>query len=132
MFDTSIFYDEKVVAEMEVSTADPVRTAGEVVTTTGVEVSTAAITSQISIDEITLAKALIDIKTSKPKAKGIAKDKGKAKMIEPEKPLKGKHQIMIDEKVDRNLESQMQAELEEEERLASQKEEEYNIALIES
>nr|GEX92982.1 hypothetical protein [Tanacetum cinerariifolium] len=70
--------DEEVVAEKEVSTADPVTTAGEVVTTTGevvttagVEVSTAAITSQISIDEITLAKALIDIKISKPKAKGI-------------------------------------------------------------
>nr|GEW06373.1 hypothetical protein [Tanacetum cinerariifolium] len=40
-------------------------------TTAGVEVSTVAITSQISIDEITLSKALIDIKTSKPKAKGI-------------------------------------------------------------
>nr|GEX22304.1 putative ribonuclease H-like domain-containing protein [Tanacetum cinerariifolium] len=40
-------------------------------TTTGVEVSTAAITSQIYLDEITLAKALIDINTSKPKAKEI-------------------------------------------------------------
>nr|GEZ77370.1 hypothetical protein [Tanacetum cinerariifolium] len=77
MFDTSIFDDEEV-AEKDVSTADPVTTAGEVVTTAvevsttaGVEVSTAAITSQISMDEITLAKALIDIKTSKPKAKGI-------------------------------------------------------------
>nr|GEV66645.1 putative ribonuclease H-like domain-containing protein [Tanacetum cinerariifolium] len=124
MFNTSILDDEEVVA--------------------GVEVSTTAITSQISIDEITLAKALIDIKTSKPKAKGIviqepsetptptpidysqqsskAKDKGKAKMIEPEKPLKRKDQIMIDEEVTRNLEPQMQAELEKEERLARQKE----------
>nr|GEY31844.1 hypothetical protein [Tanacetum cinerariifolium] len=71
------------------------------------------------MDEITLAKALTDIKTSKPKAKGIvmqetsetptlgpidssqqpskAKDKGKAKMIELEKPLKMKDQIIIDE-----------------------------------
>nr|GEV26389.1 putative ribonuclease H-like domain-containing protein [Tanacetum cinerariifolium] len=128
MFDTSILDDEEVVAEKEVSTADPVSTAGEVVTTAGVEVSTAtagkvvtaaAITSQISMDEITLAKALIDIKTSKPKAKGIvmqepsetptlkpidssqqslkAKEQGKAKMIEPKKPLKRKDQIMIDE-----------------------------------
>nr|GEY57736.1 retrovirus-related Pol polyprotein from transposon TNT 1-94 [Tanacetum cinerariifolium] len=53
-------------------------------------------------------------------------------MIEPEKPLKKKDQIMIDEKVARNLEAQMQAELEEEERLARQNEEEDNIALIES
>nr|GEU59413.1 reverse transcriptase domain-containing protein [Tanacetum cinerariifolium] len=52
-----------------------------------------------------------------------AKDKGKAKMIEPEQPLKRKYQIMIDEEVARNLEAQMQAELEEEERLARQKEE---------
>nr|GEV93631.1 hypothetical protein [Tanacetum cinerariifolium] len=71
MFDTSIFDDEEVVADKEVSTTDLVTTADEVVTTTGVEVSTAAITSQISMDEITLAKALIDIRTSKPKAKRI-------------------------------------------------------------
>nr|GEZ17073.1 putative reverse transcriptase domain-containing protein [Tanacetum cinerariifolium] len=143
MFDTSIFDDEEVVAEKEVSTTDPVPTAGEVVTTAGVEVSTAAKTSQISMDEITLAKALIDIKTSKPKAKGIviqepsethvptlidsfqqpskAKDKGKAKMIEPKIPLKRKDQIMIDEEVARNLKAHMQAELEEEERHGSEK-----------
>nr|GEX27458.1 hypothetical protein [Tanacetum cinerariifolium] len=72
MFDTSIFDDEEVVAEKEVSTAgEVVTTAEEEVTTAGVKVSTAAITSHISMDEITLAKALIDIKTSKPKAKGI-------------------------------------------------------------
>nr|GFA00532.1 hypothetical protein [Tanacetum cinerariifolium] len=71
MLHTSIFNDEEVVAIKEVSTADPVPTAGAVVTTTGVKVSTAAITSQISMDGITLAKALIDVKTSKPKAKGI-------------------------------------------------------------
>nr|GEW06126.1 copia protein [Tanacetum cinerariifolium] len=91
MFDTSILDDEEVVAEtevsiadlvptagevvttvgVEVSTADLVPTAGEVVTTAGVEVSTASITSQIFMDEITLAKALIDIKTSKHKAKRI-------------------------------------------------------------
>nr|GEW84191.1 ribonuclease H-like domain-containing protein [Tanacetum cinerariifolium] len=121
MFDKCILDDEEVVVEKEVTTADPVTTPGEVVTTVGVEVSTAAITPQISMDmdEITLAKALIDIKTSKPKAKGIvmqepsetpiptlivstqqpskAKDKGKVKMNEPEKPLKKKDQIMIDE-----------------------------------
>nr|GEV74125.1 hypothetical protein [Tanacetum cinerariifolium] len=164
MFDTRILDDEEVVteevddeevvvgAEKEVSTVDPVSTAGEGVTTAGVEVSTAAITSQIFMDEITLAKALIDIKTSKPKAKGImiqdpsetptqtpidssqkpskAKGKRKAKMIEPEKPLKRKDEIMIDEEVAKNLKAQMQAELEEEDGLARQKEEETNIALV--
>ncbi|GJX59660.1 hypothetical protein Tco_0291050 [Tanacetum coccineum] len=53
-------------------------------------------------------------------------------MIEPEKPLKRKDQIMIDEEIALNLQAQLQAELEEEERLARQKEEEANIALIES
>nr|GEW14522.1 hypothetical protein [Tanacetum cinerariifolium] len=118
MFDTSILNDEEVVAEKEVSTADRVPTAGEVVTTAGVEVSTATITSQISMDEITLAKVLIDLKTSKPKAKGIV-------MQEP-------NQIMIDEEVARILEAQMQVKLEKEERLARKKEEEANIALIKS
>ncbi|GKC25015.1 hypothetical protein Tco_1027165 [Tanacetum coccineum] len=53
-------------------------------------------------------------------------------MVEPEKPLKKKDQIAIDEEVVRNLEAQLQAELEEKERLSRQKEEEDNIALIES
>nr|GEV73545.1 hypothetical protein [Tanacetum cinerariifolium] len=87
MFDTSILDNEEVVAEKEVSTADPVPTVGEVVTTASVEVSTAAITSQIYMDEITLAKALINIKTSKPKANGIVMQepklvKGSKKAIE--------------------------------------------------
>ncbi|GJX30470.1 hypothetical protein Tco_0238549 [Tanacetum coccineum] len=47
-----------------------------------------------------------------------AKDKGKAKMVEPEKPLKKKDQIAMDEEVARNLEAQLQAELEEEERIS--------------
>nr|GFB54543.1 hypothetical protein [Tanacetum cinerariifolium] len=67
----SILDDEEVVAKKKVSTADLVPTAYEVVATASVEVSTAAITSQIFMDEITLAKAKIDIKTSKPKAKRI-------------------------------------------------------------
>nr|GEU60228.1 ribonuclease H-like domain-containing protein [Tanacetum cinerariifolium] len=91
-----------------------------------------------------------EIKLAKPKAKGIvmqepserptptpidssqksskAKDKDKVKMIEPEKPLKRKEYIMIDEEVTKNLEAQMQAELEKEERLARQKEKEANKA----
>nr|GEW12213.1 copia protein [Tanacetum cinerariifolium] len=105
MFDTSILDDEEVVAEKEVSTADPVHTADAVVTTIGDVVTTAGVK---------------------------AKDKGKSKMIELEIPLKRKDQIMIDEEVARNLEAQVQAELVEEERLARQKEEKANIALIES
>ncbi|GJT35475.1 hypothetical protein Tco_0925894 [Tanacetum coccineum] len=61
-----------------------------------------------------------------------AKDNGKAIMVEPERSLKKKDHVALDEKMARNLEAQMQAELIEEERLASQKEEEANIPLIES
>ncbi|GKA43675.1 hypothetical protein Tco_0736399 [Tanacetum coccineum] len=60
------------------------------------------------------------------------KDKGKAKMDEPEVPLKKKDQIALDEEMARNLEAQIQAKLIEEERLARKKKEEVNIALIES
>ncbi|GJS82760.1 hypothetical protein Tco_0749301 [Tanacetum coccineum] len=97
---------------------------------------------------------LIEIKAAKPKVRGVmiqepsefttttttttpaaskpSQDKGKAKMIESEKPLKKKDQIMYDQEVALNLQAQLQAELEEEERLTRQKEEEANIALIES
>ncbi|GJX03991.1 hypothetical protein Tco_0189907 [Tanacetum coccineum] len=44
------------------------------------------------------------------------KDKGKAKMIEPEKPLKKKDQIKFDEEVAKRLAEELEAELEEEER----------------
>nr|GEV05618.1 retrotransposon protein, putative, unclassified [Tanacetum cinerariifolium] len=122
MFDTGSFDDE------EVSTIDPVTTAG-------VKVSAAATTLTISMDVITLAKALAALKSAKPMIKepsvpvsGFSispkslKDKGKSKMIEPEKPLKKKDQIMIDEEFARNIEAQLQDELEEEDSLARQKE----------
>ncbi|GJU39183.1 hypothetical protein Tco_1192140 [Tanacetum coccineum] len=57
----------------------------------------------------------------------MAKDKGKAKMIELEKPLKKKDQILIDEEIAQKLQAQLNAELEEEEKLAKQREEDENI-----
>nr|GFD54946.1 hypothetical protein [Tanacetum cinerariifolium] len=96
-----------------------------VVTATSVEDSVAPTTATtVDVDdELTLAKTLIAIKAAKPKvistadtttprAKGIvfheqvqahkpnvssSKDKGKAKMIEYEKPLKKKDQIALNE-----------------------------------
>nr|GEY63437.1 putative ribonuclease H-like domain-containing protein [Tanacetum cinerariifolium] len=157
------------VIKKEVSLVDPVTTAGKVVTTVGIEVTTAATTLKFSKDELTLAHTLIKIKAAKPKAiitaattvtavgtrrkaKGIvmqepsgrptptpidsskkpsqAKDKGKGKMAEPKRPLKRKDQLMIDEEVAKNIKAQMQAELEEEDRLVRLKEEKANIALI--
>ncbi|GJY50381.1 hypothetical protein Tco_0441228 [Tanacetum coccineum] len=113
------------------------------------KVSTTATTVTITTEEITLAQALEALKTSKPKVKGIvfqepsttttittissqqSQDKGKGIMIEePVKPMKKKVQIMLDEEVALKL----QAEFDEEERLArekAEKEKEANIALIE-
>ncbi|GJR30183.1 hypothetical protein Tco_1106415 [Tanacetum coccineum] len=53
-------------------------------------------------------------------------------MIKPEVPLKRKDQVALDEEMATNLEAQLQAELIEEEKMARKKEEEANIALIES
>ncbi|GKA30035.1 hypothetical protein Tco_0716280, partial [Tanacetum coccineum] len=120
---------EKEVVEKEVSVVDPVTTISEVVTTANVEVTTASAPTT-DIDELTLAQTLTKIKAAKPKAvttaaitttttrlkaRGVAKDKGKAIMVEPEKPLKKKDQIALDEEVARYLKAQLQAELEEEE-----------------
>ncbi|GJW04022.1 hypothetical protein Tco_1562878 [Tanacetum coccineum] len=130
------------------------------------EVTTVSATTT-TVDELTLAQTLIEIKAAKPKAvttaatttttavtrpkaRGVvvqepsefrtttsssqtsqlsqAKDKGKAKMIEPEKPLKKKDQILIDEEIAQKLQAQLNAELEEEEKLAKQREEDANIA----
>ncbi|GJW14514.1 hypothetical protein Tco_0018647 [Tanacetum coccineum] len=99
------------------------------------QVSTAATTITITTEEITLAQALETLKTSKPKVKGVviqemgestttkssqlssqqSHDKGKGIMIEePVKPMKKKFQIILDEEVV----SKLQAEFDEEERLA--------------
>ncbi|GJY75685.1 hypothetical protein Tco_0480801 [Tanacetum coccineum] len=93
-------------------------------------------------EEITLAQTLIEIKSTKPKAKGIvmeepsestliislqqpsqvkAQDKGKAKMVEVKEPKSKKDQIKFDEELSLKLQAK-------EESLAKQKEEDANIA----
>ncbi|GJV16610.1 hypothetical protein Tco_1361933 [Tanacetum coccineum] len=144
MFDTYVLEEqEKEVDEKEVSTADPVTIVGEVTLIKIKAVKPKAVTS-----------AATTTTTTRPKAKGVvvqepsefkttssplqasqlpqAKDKGKAIMVEPERPLKKKDQVALDEEMTRNIEAQMQVKLIEEERVARQKEEEANIALIES
>ncbi|GJX58063.1 hypothetical protein Tco_0289453 [Tanacetum coccineum] len=91
-----------------------------------------------TVDELNLAQTLIEIKAAKPKAvtttatttttavtrpkaRGVAKDKGKRKMVELEKPLKKKDQILVDEEIAQRLQEELQAELEEVERLARHK-----------
>ncbi|GKA10010.1 hypothetical protein Tco_0689443 [Tanacetum coccineum] len=77
MFDTSIFNDEEVfagqdMAKKDVSTADPVTTASEVVTTANVEDSTVSLTvATITTVELTLAQTLAELKSARPKTKGL-------------------------------------------------------------
>nr|GEU80822.1 hypothetical protein [Tanacetum cinerariifolium] len=107
---------------------------------------TAAATTAVSFDELTLAQVLMEIKTSKPKAKGIviqepskattttsiippikSQYKGKGIMIEPEMRLKKKAQIILDEE----LAFMIQAEDDEQERIVREKAqqiEEVNLA----
>ncbi|GJZ28106.1 hypothetical protein Tco_0572753 [Tanacetum coccineum] len=124
MFDTNVFNSEEVfVAEQSEKVVE------EVVSTC--EVSAAA---KITTEEITLAQALAELRSAKPKIvvqepvesttrttltsiPSNIKDKGKAKMIEPEKPLKMKEQIRLDEE----LAFKLQAEEEEQARLAREK-----------
>nr|GEV41430.1 hypothetical protein [Tanacetum cinerariifolium] len=91
--------------------------------------TTAATTPIISMDEITLAKALIKIKTSRPKAKGLVmqepsetprptpiisskqplkvQDKGKRIMVEEPLKMKKKDQILFVEEVARKLQKEI-------------------------
>ncbi|GJR93991.1 hypothetical protein Tco_0266165 [Tanacetum coccineum] len=135
MFDTGVLDDEEVfvgqdmaekeinVAEKEVSIADPVTTADEVVTIATVEISTTSPTETIIVNDLTLSQTLIEIRSAKPKVKGVvieeqsesttrtrpqqlpSKDKGKAIIEEPKKPKKRKDQIRHDEEVAQRLQA---------------------------
>ncbi|GJX90191.1 hypothetical protein Tco_0343517 [Tanacetum coccineum] len=100
-----------------------------------------------TIDELTLAQTLIEIKAAKPKTitsvtiattsvTTAAVTRPKAKGIvfhdQEEQSLKNKDQVAADEELARQLYGEMQAKIAEEERIKRQKEEEANIALIES
>ncbi|GKC95792.1 hypothetical protein Tco_1161234 [Tanacetum coccineum] len=156
MFDIDVFNGEKVfVAEQSEKVVEEVVSIAEV---------SAAAT--ITTEEITLAQALAELRSVKPKvmiqepvqstttiapstipkAKSITfrdpgksttrptltpiplniKDKGKAKMIKPEKPLKMKEQIRLDEE----LAFKLQAKEEEQARLARDKAEKVKEANI--
>ncbi|GKA62754.1 hypothetical protein Tco_0762273 [Tanacetum coccineum] len=119
MFDTSVLNGEEVfagqdMAKKEVSTADPVTTAGEVVTTANVEVSTANPTAAtITTVELTLAQTLAELKSARPKTRGVvmqepsestpttttipSKDKGKGIMVKEPLKMKKKYQVLFNE-----------------------------------
>ncbi|GJZ11163.1 hypothetical protein Tco_0545922 [Tanacetum coccineum] len=108
-----------------------VSVAGNVVSTAGDATTVSAATITTNDDgDITLAQALIEMKSTKPKVERIviqelgestttissqqSQDKGKGILIEP---MKKKDQILLDEETALNL----QAEFDEEERLAREK-----------
>ncbi|GJR70866.1 hypothetical protein Tco_0016931 [Tanacetum coccineum] len=98
MFDTGVLVGDEVLAEPKVTVKDV----------------------NLCVDEVTLAQALATLKSAK------VQDKGKGKIVEPEKPKKKKELIRLDEEIALKL----QAEFDEEVRLArekSKKEEEANI-----
>nr|GEW50572.1 reverse transcriptase domain-containing protein [Tanacetum cinerariifolium] len=98
------------------SSKKKVTTAGEVVTPANVEDSAAPTTTTTTDDddELTLEKTLITIKAAKPKVISIA-------MTTPK--TKRKDQIALNEEVARKLESKMRDDIEEEERIAREKDE---------
>ncbi|GJR09344.1 hypothetical protein Tco_0791996 [Tanacetum coccineum] len=152
---------EVSTADLVTTTGEVVTTANVEATTANAPTTTIdELTLAQTLIEIKAAKpkvvtsAATTTTTTRPKARGVvvqepnefktassplqasqlpqAKDKGKAIMVKPEKPLKKKDQVALDEEIARNLEAQMQAELIEEDRLARKTEEEANITLIES
>nr|GFA80430.1 hypothetical protein [Tanacetum cinerariifolium] len=109
---------------------DPLASAGENVeqdaTVAKKDVSIAVDKVVTTVDDVEITTAATTPQTSKDDAK----DKGKEIMVEPEKPLKKKDQIVTNEEISRKLEAQMKAKIEEEERIAREKVE-ANIAVIE-
>ncbi|GJV26175.1 hypothetical protein Tco_1378870 [Tanacetum coccineum] len=110
--------------------------------------TTVSAATTTTADDITLAQALEEMKSTKPKMKGVviqepgestktkssqlssqqSQDKGKGIWIEPVKPMKMKDQIRLDKETALNLQAEFN-----EERLVREKvekEEEVNIALI--
>nr|GEW10673.1 hypothetical protein [Tanacetum cinerariifolium] len=136
-------YEEKIVED--VSTAEPVTTAGEVVTTTTVK-NSVALTTVVTKDEITMAQALAALKSIKVKvvvqeqemstiilvaattvttAVLTPRAKGKAKIIELEVPIKKKDQMRIDEEYD-NIQAMMDADRLLAERIQAREREEFS------
>ncbi|GJZ60447.1 hypothetical protein Tco_0616263 [Tanacetum coccineum] len=133
---------EVINTAKQIIDAPQVSAAGDSVATT------VSATTTTTADDITLAQTLEEMKSTKPKKKGIviqelgestttiysqlssqqSQEKGKGILIEPVKPIKKKDQIRLDEETALNL----QAKFDEEERLArekAEKEEEANIHL---
>ncbi|GKF57000.1 hypothetical protein Tco_0170537 [Tanacetum coccineum] len=137
---------------INITTTEPVTTVSAPITTAGVSVSTVepstppttTTTTLIEDEDLIIDQTLMKMKSDKSKAKGVTmqepsefgtrvrvpppqidpKDKGKAKIVKPEKPKKKKDQIEYDTDVAQRL----QAELDEEARLKREREKEASKA----
>ncbi|GJX85323.1 hypothetical protein Tco_0336097 [Tanacetum coccineum] len=141
-------------ASAPVTTAGVYVTPAEPLTTVNINITiakpiTPPTTTTIVFEDkdLTIAQTLVKMKSEKSKVRGVVmqepsetatrptippqqhdpKEKGKGKMVEQENPLKKKDHIKSDEEIAQRLQAQMQAELEEEERLARQRVEDANI-----
>ncbi|GJU13668.1 hypothetical protein Tco_1136064 [Tanacetum coccineum] len=111
-------------ASVNITTDELITIASEVVTTS--EPSTPpTITTVFEDENLTITQTLVKIRSKKSKEKGVVmqepsetntrpivppqqldpKDKGKGKMVEPEKPLKRKEQIKFDEEIAQKLQA---------------------------
>ncbi|GJX45817.1 hypothetical protein Tco_0262493 [Tanacetum coccineum] len=131
MFDVNLLDGKEVfIAEQEVAVKD-VNNEGNVVSTAvdATTVSAATTTTAIitTVDDITLAQARMEIKSTKPKEKGVviqelgestttissqlssqqSRDKGKEILIEPVKPIKKKDIIRLDEEAALKLQAKI-------------------------
>ncbi|GKA65900.1 hypothetical protein Tco_0765607 [Tanacetum coccineum] len=163
LFDVNTLTGDEVLAEQEVAakdvnlTVDEVTLAqalaalksakpkvkGDVIEEPSVPVSTASASTKVcaattTATILTLKKGIvitelgtpIITRSSQQPSQAKVQDKGKGKMVEPEKPMKKKDQISFDEETAKRL----QAEFDEEARLArekAEKEQEANVALTE-
>ncbi|GKA08574.1 hypothetical protein Tco_0687905 [Tanacetum coccineum] len=141
MFDVNVLDGEEVfVAEQEVTAnkendkvnvvkevVEVISAAGNVISNVGDATTISAATATTDNEELGESTTTKSLQLSSQQSQ----DKGKGIMIEPVKPMKKKDQISFDEETAKKL----QAEFDEEERLArekAEKEKEANIALIET
>ncbi|GJX78591.1 hypothetical protein Tco_0326740 [Tanacetum coccineum] len=133
-------------ASASISTVEPITTASVNITTAKL-ITPPTTTTVFEDEDLTIAQTLVKMRSEKSKVRGLVmqepsetatrptvppqqhdpKDKGKGKIVEQEKPLKKKDQIKFHKEIAQRLQAQMQAKLEEEERLAREREEDANI-----
>ncbi|GKA44890.1 hypothetical protein Tco_0737686 [Tanacetum coccineum] len=144
-----VFNDVEGDAEQVINAAANEVPTGDAVNTDDMEVNTAsAPVTTVGVLLVLLNPLLLPMRSEKSKVRGVVmqepsktatrptvppqqhdpKDKEKGEMVEQENPLKKKDQIKFDEEIAQRLQAQMQAELEEEERLAREREEDAKVA----